>query len=102
MLSLWPYRTRKHQQWPLAFLKHGSVNMAARWSWSLIKASWFVGRLTEEILKLLQVQHTSTSAYHQQCNSQAEVANKIIAKYQGSFVGSLSGTSDVRLQYFVS
>ena len=35
---------------------------------------------------MLQVQHTTTSAYNPQCNSQAEVANKTIAKYLGSFV----------------
>lgn len=46
----------------------------------------FVGQLTKDLFKLLGIQHTTTSPYHPQCNSQAEVANKTIAKYLASFV----------------
>ena len=41
----------------------------------------FCAKLTEELFRLLDIQHTTTTAYHPQCNSQAEVANKTIAKY---------------------
>ena len=34
----------------------------------------------------MQVLHLKTTAYHPQCNSQAEVANKSIAKYLATFV----------------
>ena len=40
----------------------------------------FCGHLTEDHFKLLAVQHNTTTARHPQCNSQAEVANKPIAK----------------------
>jgi len=46
----------------------------------------FCGSLSEDLFRLMQVQHTTTSAYHPQCNAQAEVANKTIAKYLASFV----------------
>ncbi len=38
--------------------------------------------------QLLQIKHSTTTPYHPQCNSQAEVQNKIIAKYLSSFVDS--------------
>ena len=34
----------------------------------------------------MQVSHLKTTAYHPQCNSQAKVANKTIAKYLASFI----------------
>ena len=46
----------------------------------------FCSQLSEDLLKLMQVSHLKTTAYHPQCNSQAEVANKTIAKYLDSFV----------------
>lgn len=46
----------------------------------------FVGQLTKDLFTLLKIEHNTTSAYHPQCNSQAEVANKTIAKYLSSFV----------------
>jgi transposase InsO family protein len=46
----------------------------------------FCGQLTEDLFKLLSVRHNTTTAHHPQCNSQAEVANKTIAKYLASFV----------------
>ena len=45
----------------------------------------FCGELTEDLFKLMRVDHRTTTAYHPQCNSQAEVANKTIAKYLSSF-----------------
>ena len=46
----------------------------------------FVNQLSEELFKLLGVLHTTTTPRHPQCNAQAEVANKTIAKYLNSFV----------------
>ena len=48
----------------------------------------FCAKLTDDLFKLLQIKHTTTTAYHPQCNSQAEVANKTIAKYLASFVNA--------------
>ena len=41
----------------------------------------FCAQLTNELFRLLGIQHSTTTAYHPQCNRQAEVANKTIAKY---------------------
>ena len=41
----------------------------------------FCLQLSEDLFKFMQVSHLKTTAYHLQCNSQAEVANKTIAKY---------------------
>ena len=46
----------------------------------------FTAKLTKSLFSMLGIEHTTTSAYHPQCNSQAEVANKTIAKYLASFV----------------
>ena len=46
----------------------------------------FCNKLSDELFKLLNVTHNTTTAYHPQCNAQAEVANKTIAKYLRSFV----------------
>jgi hypothetical protein len=46
----------------------------------------FVAKLSKDIWDKLQLVHTTTTARHPQCNSQAEVANKTIARYLGSFV----------------
>ncbi|MFM7188328.1 MAG: RNase H-like domain-containing protein, partial [Armatimonadota bacterium] len=46
----------------------------------------FKGRLTQDLFKLMRTNHQTTSSRHPQCNSQAEVANKTIAKYLSSFV----------------
>jgi IS30 family transposase len=46
----------------------------------------FCNELTKELLKLLQIKHATTTPYHPQCNSQAEVQNKIIQKYLATFV----------------
>ena len=50
------------------------------------QGSEFCAKLTEDLFKHMQVSHLKTTAYHPQCNSQAEVANKTIAKYLASFV----------------
>jgi hypothetical protein len=44
-----------------------------------------VHKLSNELFKRLDTNHLTTSPYHPQCNSQAEVANKTIAKYLASF-----------------
>ncbi len=41
----------------------------------------FCNKLSDELFKLMEMKHGRTSAYYPQCNSQAEVANKTIAKY---------------------
>ena len=46
----------------------------------------FVNLLSEELWKLLGVIHSTTTAHHPQCDAQAEVANKTIAKYLSGFV----------------
>ena len=46
----------------------------------------FCNNLAKELYALLQIKHSTTTPYWPQCNSQAEVANKIIQKYLASFV----------------
>jgi transposase InsO family protein len=46
----------------------------------------FVNKLSAEMLELLNVQHSKTSPYHPQCNSQVEVFNKTVKKYLASYV----------------
>ena len=46
----------------------------------------FCNKISEELYSLLNMRHATTSAYHPQCNAQAEVANKTIAKYLSSVV----------------
>jgi hypothetical protein len=46
----------------------------------------FVNKLSAEMFELLNVQHSKTSLYHQQCNSQVEVFNKTVKKYLASYV----------------
>ncbi len=41
----------------------------------------FSNKLTDELFQMMEMKHGQTSAYHPQCNAQAEVANKTIAKY---------------------
>ena len=50
------------------------------------KGREFCAELTESLLKKLGTSHFKTAPYHPQTNSQAEVANKTIAKYLHSFV----------------
>jgi len=46
----------------------------------------FVDKLNKELFKLLEIKHTTTTPGHPQCNAQAEVFNKTLAKYLASFV----------------
>jgi hypothetical protein len=46
----------------------------------------FNNQLSAELYRLLNLHHQTTAARHPQTNSQAEVANKTIAKYLNSFV----------------
>jgi hypothetical protein len=46
----------------------------------------FTNKMAEHLFDSLQVRPSTTSAYHPQCNSQAEVCNKTIAKYLAAFV----------------
>ncbi len=45
----------------------------------------FCAKLSSELFKRLGTNHLTTTPHHPQCNSQAEVANKTIAKYLASF-----------------
>ncbi len=45
----------------------------------------FCAKVSKDLLKRLGTNHLTTSPHHPQCNSQAEVANKTIAKYLASF-----------------
>ncbi len=42
--------------------------------------------MAQELFEALDIRHTTTSSYLPQCNSQAEVCNKTIAKYLAAFV----------------
>jgi len=46
----------------------------------------FVNKLLGELCELLNVQHTKTTPYHPQCNSQVKVFNKTVKKYLASYV----------------
>ncbi len=46
----------------------------------------FTNKMAEQLFHLLDVRHSTTASYHPQCNSQAEVCNKTIAKYLAAFV----------------
>jgi hypothetical protein len=46
----------------------------------------FCSKLSKDLFQIMGISHSTTSAYHPQCNSQAEVANKTIAKYLASYV----------------
>jgi hypothetical protein len=46
----------------------------------------FCAKLSEQLYQLMKIEHLTTSPYHPQCNSQAEIVNKTIAKYLSSFV----------------
>jgi hypothetical protein len=46
----------------------------------------FVNKLNKELFKLLEIKHTTATPGHTQCNAQAEVFNKTLAKYLASFV----------------
>ena len=48
----------------------------------------FVNQIAKELYKILQVEHSVTTPAHPQCNAQAEVANKTIAKYLSHVVDS--------------
>ncbi|MGL6003312.1 DDE-type integrase/transposase/recombinase, partial [Aeromonas sobria] len=46
----------------------------------------FCSKLSDRLYELMKIDHLTTSPYHPQCNSQAEIVNKTIAKYLSSFV----------------
>ena len=46
----------------------------------------FCAKLSQQLYQLMKIEHLTTSPYHPQCNSQAEIVNKTIAKYLSSFV----------------
>ena len=46
----------------------------------------FCNKLVKELYRLMDIEHITTTPYHPQCNAQAEVCNKTIAKYLNSFV----------------
>jgi len=46
----------------------------------------FVNKVLKELVKLLDIKHSTTSGYHPQTNSMAEVCNKTIQRYLASFV----------------
>jgi len=46
----------------------------------------YTSALFNDLVKQLGAKHSTTSAYHPQCNSQAEVCNKTIAQYLASMV----------------
>lgn len=45
-----------------------------------------MNKINKELFKLLDIKHSTTTLRHPQCNAQAEVFTKIMAKYLASFV----------------
>ena len=45
----------------------------------------FVNKVSQELYKLLDIKHSVTTAYHPQCNAQAERFNQTVGKYLASF-----------------
>ena len=48
----------------------------------------FCNKLLDALMKFLGIQHSKTTPSHPECNAQAEVFNKTIAKYMSTFVSS--------------
>jgi hypothetical protein len=46
----------------------------------------FVNKLSAKLFELLNVQHSKTSPYNPQCNSQVEFLNKNVKKYLASYI----------------
>ena len=46
----------------------------------------FCAKLSDQLFQKLGTNHSTTTPYHPQCNSQVEIVNKTIAKYLASFV----------------
>ncbi len=46
----------------------------------------FTNKMAKHPFSSLNIRHSTTSSYHPQCNSQAEVCNKTIAKYLAAFI----------------
>ena len=46
----------------------------------------FNNKMADHLFSELNIRHSTTSSYHPQCNSQAEVCNKTIAKYLADYV----------------
>jgi transposase InsO family protein len=46
----------------------------------------FTNKMAEHLFASLDIRHSTTSSYHPQCNSQAEVCNKTITKYLAALV----------------
>jgi hypothetical protein len=46
----------------------------------------FTNQMASQLFKTLDIRHSTTSSYHPQCNNQADVCNKTIAKYLAAFV----------------
>lgn len=52
----------------------------------LVNGKEFRNSFATEPYKSLNIEYTTTAAYHPQCNGQAEVCDKSIAKYFNSFL----------------
>ena len=67
----------------------------------------FFNKLTDKLFQLMEMKHIRTSAYHPQCNAQAEVGNnncKILETSSGHFnfkLGDFSAPFNVQLQHFI-
>ena len=80
MLSLWLCLTKNQKLWQTLSSK--------KWICRHGCGDWSRKRVLWSSYWKLAVRHNTTTAHHPQCNSQAEVANKTIAKYLASFVDS--------------
>ncbi len=80
----------------MRFLRNGIVVLVPLWTSSLNQGKEFCTKLSDELLKRLCSNH---SPHHLQCNSQAEVANKTIAKYLASFCDNSTLDWELCLQH---
>jgi hypothetical protein len=78
-----PFQINKQKQWPWRSLFIGYDNSAHLYKF--IHGTEFVNKLNKELFKLLDIKHSTTTPGHPQCNAQAEVFNKTMAKYLVSF-----------------
>jgi hypothetical protein len=82
------FRTSKQRQWRWKFIVHWICQFGSPAQIHSDNGTEFINNLNKKLFKLLDIKHTTTTLGHPQCNAQAEVYNKTMAKYLPSFVDS--------------